>query len=151
MWGSNVTTSGGLLQPHFLRQLGILLLFWANLLLAQYLEMVKVEVGFKSERDSRLQETIKRSPSINSSPMHFSWHHLSPRLVLTSNSPDFDPISISHWKEEGFAVAYLPYDSDAKAYRNSLQHLADPLELGDKYAIVGTVFSLQRVEKTKLI
>lgn len=104
--------------------------------------MVKIKVDFKAAPDSRLEEVIKRSPSINSSPMHFSWHHLSPRLVLTSSSPDFDPTSISHWKEEGFAVAYLPYDSDAKAYRNSLQHLADPLELGDKYAIVGTVLSV---------
>ncbi len=59
--------------------------------------------------------------------------------MITSNSTDFDPTTISHWKEEGFAVAYLPFDGDAKAYRNSLQHLADPLELGDKYAIVGTV------------
>lgn len=73
--------------------------------------------------------------------MHFSWHNLSPRLVITSNSPDFDPTTISHWKEEGFAVAYLQYNGDAKAYRNDLQHLADPLELGDKYAIVGTVLS----------
>lgn len=113
--------------------------------------MDRVEVDFKAAPDSRLEAVTKRSSSVNSSPMHFSWHHLSPRLVLTSSSPDFDPTSISHWKEEGFAVVYLPYDSDAKAYRNSLQHLADPLELGDKYAIVGTVLSAQCIQETKLI
>lgn len=108
--------------------------------------MVKIEADFKSAPDSKLKKKIKRSSSVNASPMHFSWHNLSPRLVLTSNSPDFDPTTISHWKEEGFAVAYLPYDGDAKAYRNSLWHLADPLELGDKYAIVGTVLSMRCAE-----
>ena len=103
--------------------------------------MVNIQVDFRSSPSSRLKQKVKRSTTINASPMHFSWHNLSPRLVITSDSPDFDPTTISHWKEEGFAVAYLPYDGDAKAYRNSLQHLADPLELGDKYAIVGTVLA----------
>lgn len=71
--------------------------------------------------------------------MHFSWEKKNPRLVITSNTPDFDPTTVSHWKEEGFAVAYLPFNGDAKVYRHNLQHLADPLELGDKYAVVGTV------------
>ena len=89
-----------------------------------------------------LREKIKRSTSANASPMHFSWHKLSPRLVLASGSPDFAPTSISHWKDEGFAVSYLPYAGDINAYRNNLPHLADPLELGDKYGIVGTVLSM---------
>lgn len=105
--------------------------------------MVNVELDFKSAANPLLKQNGKRSPSTNASPMHFSWHNLSPRLVLTSDSPDFDPTTISHWKEEGFAVAYLPYDGDVKAYRNSLSHLADPLELGDKYAIVGTGLSIR--------
>lgn len=63
-----------------------------------------------------------------------------------SSSPDFDPTTISQWKEEAFAVAYLPYEGDVKAYENSLLHLADPLEPGDKYAIVGTVLCLPCVE-----
>lgn len=105
--------------------------------------MVQIEVGFKSAPDSKLKGKTKRSTSINASPMHFSWHSLSPRLVLTSKSPDFDPTTISHWREEGFTIAYLPYDGDVKAYRNKLLHLADPLKLGDKYALIGTgLFSL---------
>jgi hypothetical protein len=108
--------------------------------------MVNIEVDLMTAPGSKLKGAIKRSFSINASPMHFSWNDISPRLVLTSDSPDFDPTTISHWKEEGFAVAYLPYDGDPKAYRNNLQHLADPLELGDKYAIVGTVLSMYCTE-----
>jgi len=74
--------------------------------------------------------------------MQLNWHNQSPRLVLTGDSPDFDPTTLSHWKEEGFAVAYVPYDGNAKSYLNSLRHLADPLELGEKYAIVGIAVSL---------
>lgn len=108
--------------------------------------MVKMEANFGAVRSSRQKEKFGRSSSTNASPMDFSWHGRSPRLLLTSDSPDFDPTTISHWKEEGFAVAYLPYDGDVKAYRDSLLHLADPLEPGDKYAIVGTVLSMRFVE-----
>jgi hypothetical protein len=104
--------------------------------------MVKIEVDSKPAPDPTLKDKIRRSSSINASPIRFSWHNQSPRLVLTSDSPDFDPTTISHWKEEGFAVAYHPYDGDAKSYGNSLQHLADPLELGEKYAIVGIAASV---------
>lgn len=108
-------------------------------------------MDFKPAADSMLREKVKRSSSTNASPMHFSWHNLSPRLVLTSTSPDFDPTTVSHWKEEGFAVVYLPYGGDVKAYRNQLSHLADPLELGDKYAIVGTALSHVMCRDVKLI
>jgi hypothetical protein len=113
--------------------------------------MVKIEVDFAPAPGSKLKERIRRSSTINASPMHFSWHNISPRLILSNHSPDFDPITVAHWKEEGFGVAYLPYEGDAKVYRNSLQHLADPLELGDKYAIVGTVsLNAMRREDVKL-
>lgn len=58
--------------------------------------------------------------------------------LISNLNEDFDPTTIDHFKEEGFAVAYLPFNGDAKDYYRSLQRLADPLELGDKYAIVGT-------------
>jgi hypothetical protein len=109
--------------------------------------MAKVEMNSKVAPIPRLQEKVRRSSSVNASPMHFSWHSSSPRLVVTSYSPDFDPTTILHWKEEGFAVAYLAYDGDAKAYRNHLGHLADSLELGDKYAIVGTTLPMQCRER----
>lgn len=83
--------------------------------------------------------------------MHFSWNNSSPRLILTGDTLDFDPTTISHWKEEGFAVAYLPYDGDVKAYRNNLPHLADPLGLGEKYAIVGTALCMGSAHNIQLM
>ncbi|KAI9753722.1 MAG: hypothetical protein M1835_000969 [Candelina submexicana] len=59
-----------------------------------------------------------------------------PRLVLTSDDPDFDRESIQHWKDEGFDVSYLLFKGDAKSYERTIQRLADDLELGEKYAIV---------------
>jgi hypothetical protein len=111
--------------------------------------MAKIEVDFKPAPDSIPKMKIRRSPSTNSSPMQFSWYNQSSRLVLTSDSPDFDPITISRWKEEGFAVAYLLYDGDTKSYLDSLRHLADPLELGETYAIVGIAVSLQRPKTSR--
>jgi hypothetical protein len=105
--------------------------------------MVKIEVDFKPAPDSLLDAKIRRSSSHNSSPIQHSWNYQTPKLLLTSDTPDFDPTTISHWREEGFAVAYLPYDGDAKSYLNTLRHLGDPLEVGEKYAIVGIAVSLQ--------
>jgi hypothetical protein len=79
---------------------------------------------------------IRRGPGER--PMSFSWHNALPRLVVTSDTPDFDQDVMENWMDEGFQVAYLPYDGDKKDYLNKLQHLADPLQLGEKYAIVGT-------------
>ena len=105
--------------------------------------MVKVEIDGKpifgidytSAADAMLREAtrIRRSRGTNV----FSWSNALPRLVVTSDTPDFDQDILEQWKEEGFQVAYLPYDGDKKDYHNKLQHLADPLELGEKYAIVG--------------
>lgn len=75
----------------------------------------------------------------NQTQMHFSWDAEPPRLVVTGDTVDFDPTTIQHFKDEGFGVSYLPFNGAAKDYKNELQMLADPLESGDKYAIVGTL------------
>lgn len=59
------------------------------------------------------------------------------RVVLTANSSDFDPVTIKNWKDEGYEVVYLPFPADRAEYIEQLKHLSDPLELGEKYAIVG--------------
>lgn len=100
--------------------------------------MVEITAEYNPSKDASLRERISSRRSVaNSQPMQFSWNKGPPRLVLTGDTPDFDPTTIIHWKEEGYAVAYLPYSGDPKEYHRQLQHLADPLELGDKYAIVG--------------
>lgn len=108
--------------------------------------MVRVEIGgkpildvdYRPAADAMLNEVtrIRRGTQVRS--MQFSWNNALPRLVLTSDTPDFDHEIIENWMDEGFQVAYLPYDGDRKDYHTKLQHLADPLELGEKYAIVGT-------------
>jgi hypothetical protein len=110
--------------------------------------MVKVEIGGKpildvdytSAADAMLTEATRtrRSRGTNTRQLQFSWSNALPRLVVTSDTPDFDMDILEQWKEEGFQVAYLQYDGDRKDYHNKLQHLADPLEFGEKYAIVGT-------------
>ena len=76
--------------------------------------------------------------------MKFTWDQdtmTRPRLVLTAEADPFDPLTIQHWKEEGFEVSYLPFKGQRKEYIRELDHLPDPLELGEKYAIIG-LFSL---------
>lgn len=69
--------------------------------------------------------------------MKFSWSQVPPRLVLTAEDSTFDPTTTQNWKDEGYQVSYLPFTSSRKEYVKALQHLADPLDLGEKYAIVG--------------
>lgn len=59
-----------------------------------------------------------------------------PRLWITSDDEEFDPTIVEHFTEEGFNVSYLPY-APGKTYVNDLKHLAEDLEMGEKYAIVG--------------
>ncbi|ETI28076.1 hypothetical protein G647_00525 [Cladophialophora carrionii CBS 160.54] len=68
--------------------------------------------------------------------VHLSWNTTTPRIVLTSDTDDFDPTIISHFQQEGFQLSYLEYDGNKQDYMAKLQHLQDPLELGEKYAIV---------------
>jgi len=61
----------------------------------------------------------------------------APKVYITADDDEFDQVIIQHLREEGFDARYLPYDPDnSKAYRDTLRHLADDLELGENYAIV---------------
>ena len=78
--------------------------------------------------------------------MRFPWSDSSvaqPRLVITAERDDFDQISLQNWRAEGFEVSYLPFTGSRKDYVYSLQHLADPLELGENFAIVGLLARIQ--------
>ena len=106
--------------------------------------MVKVEVGGKSVFEipciEGVNKTLKNGTRIRSTTSHstskFSWSTTISRLVVTSDTDDFDEDILSHFREEGFNVQYLPYDGDKAAYNRQLEHLADPLDLGENYAIV---------------
>ncbi|KAI4117354.1 MAG: hypothetical protein LQ345_002392 [Seirophora villosa] len=85
--------------------------------------------------------------------MKFSWNTTSsqkPRVVLTAEDADFDATTLQRWRDEGFDVSYLPFTAARKAYVQQLHHLADPLELGEKYAIVAFGEAAEVVLETAL-
>ena len=65
-----------------------------------------------------------------------------PRLYLTADDDEFDGTILQHFREEGFETSYLPMGDSVKAYKDSLRHLADDLELGENYAVVGKALHL---------
>ena len=73
---------------------------------------------------------------LTQSPIH-SVTMVVPNLIVTAEERDFDPVTIQHFRDESFQVSYLPFDTSKKDYEKSLHGLADPLEEGEKYAIVG--------------
>ncbi len=108
--------------------------------------MVRIEVGGKPIIDvdtvhgdvGRMKDQIRRRMRGGGRTVHLSWNTTVPRLVLTSDTDDFDPTIISHFHEEGFQLSYLVYAGNKAEYMQKLQHLQDPLELGEHYGIVGT-------------
>lgn len=105
--------------------------------------MVRVEVGGRPIIDipgvtvGSSRGTIRRTVNNGSRRVQFSWSKVQPRIVVTSDTDDFDEEILGHFQEEGFQIWYLAYSGDRAAYQNQLQHLSDPLEMGDLYAIVG--------------
>lgn len=72
--------------------------------------------------------------------MQLSWNKdkmTPPLVVLTAEDDTLDPVTVRHWKEEGFQIFCLPFKGRRKEYIREIDHLPDPLELGEKYAIVG--------------
>ena len=67
---------------------------------------------------------------------------MPPRLHVTGDDDDPDPLIMQHFFEEGFDVTYLPRGNGGKGYNDKLKRLAEDLELGENYAIVG-VYVLQ--------
>ncbi|KIX06009.1 uncharacterized protein Z518_03983 [Rhinocladiella mackenziei CBS 650.93] len=103
--------------------------------------MVRVEVGGKPIIDvdttpgdaARFKQQKIRG---NGRAVHLSWDVSMPRVVLTSDTDEFDPTTISYFQEEGFRLSYLAYEGNHADYVAKLQQLQDPLELGERYAIV---------------
>ncbi|KAJ9199594.1 hypothetical protein DTO164E3_4479 [Paecilomyces variotii] len=58
------------------------------------------------------------------------------RLVITAETPRFDPYILRLFKNEGFHVSYMPFKGNKKEYDSRLQQIADDLEQGERYAIV---------------
>ena len=65
----------------------------------------------------------------------------TPRVLLSSTSDDFDPVVVRRWREEGFAISYLPFNGNPKDYVSDLKSVADRLDFGEKFVLIGTEFS----------
>lgn len=59
------------------------------------------------------------------------------KLVVTAEGQDFDTNTLQQWRDEGFDVSYLTFNGQVENNINALERLADPRELGQRYAVVG--------------
>ena len=62
---------------------------------------------------------------------------IRPKLVVTAEDLISVEATSQKWREEGFEVSYLPFDRSREKYAHAIEHLSDPLTLGENYAIVG--------------
>jgi hypothetical protein len=85
----------------------------------------------------QLRQQVRQRIRGGGKTVHLSWNTTTPRIVITSDTEEFDPTIAKHFQEEGFQLSYLEYTGNKREYMNRLAHLADGLELGEKYAIVG--------------
>lgn len=105
--------------------------------------MVRVEVGGRpiinipGVEIGTARTRIRQRTNNGGSRFHFSWATVQSRLVVTSDTDEFDEEILNHFREEGYQIWYLPYTGNKATYNSQLQHLADPLELGESYAIAG--------------
>lgn len=63
--------------------------------------------------------------------------HLTSHVLVTGETEDFDPATLSAWSAEGFKVTYVPHITPATAYINSIRRTADAVVgVSERYAIV---------------
>ena len=101
------------------------------------LHLLDVNTNTTSKDIPELKQQVRRRIRGGGRTVNLGWNTTTPRIVLTSDTDEFDPTIISHFQEEGFQISYLEYDGNHSNYLKQLEHLEDPLELGEKYAIVG--------------
>jgi hypothetical protein len=80
----------------------------------------------------------KRTTELPSTKL--KWARPPPRILVTAESASFDKKILQALQSEGFQISYLRYDGDRKAFGNNLYKIAEPLGLGDYWAIVGAQY-----------
>ena len=92
----------------------------------------------KNERDELTHKLSK--PSGTPGEMRSRSNDMAPpRLILTATSPDFDKVTVSNWKDEGYNVSYLPFDKNQENFLDQLEEVASSLQAEEFYAIVGVL------------
>lgn len=74
-------------------------------------------------------------------------HSLPPRLHVTGDDNEPDATILRSFEDEGFDVTYFPYNGGGKPYREKLANLANDLELGESYAIVGMCLTHGKIDQ----
>lgn len=83
------------------------------------------------EAKSRIRRRMKGGGALS-----WRWETRLPRLIIASDTDEFDETIISHFQQEGFQITYLEYTGNRTAFKSAIQQASDNLELGETYAIV---------------
>lgn len=100
-------------------------------------KLVKAAVPEAEGRNARI---ISENHPNHRDPAFLSkdFPHSPPKLYLTAESDDFDPLTLAEWRDEGFNVEYMPMGNGGDEYRNKLRTLSkkkmDPCQT---FGIVG--------------
>jgi hypothetical protein len=103
----------------------------------QQLREVRTEPSTPSYHGSRTQDFVLFSLDIGMDASPLSFEHGPPRVLLTSDTEQFDSTTMHNFRAEGYQVSYLHYGEDRKAFSHKILHVADGMEMGDRFAIVG--------------
>lgn len=100
--------------------------------------------GSSKEPSDRLHRTASATSARRNRPHDRPAEEPVPRrLILISDTPEFDPEIIRRFQAEAFDVVYLPFkcSGDSERDRKSLEYAVhekeDDLEAGERFAIVG--------------
>ena len=88
------------------------------------------------QRLSRPAGTLECRSSATSDSLHPASDTMSYLVHVLSDDTEFDLIFLKHLREEGFNTIYTPFTGDIRTFKYTIQHLADDLEQGQKYAII---------------
>ena len=88
--------------------------------------MVRIDLGGKNLFgigdiivDKEGDTTTVRRKQTTGKKLHFEWSTVQPRLVVTSDTEEFDERILAHFQEEGFQCCECPiYDSMAENMRS---------------------------------
>lgn len=94
-----------------------------------------------SEQKPRQRSSSTASPQTSRAPVDDG--RVPRRLLLITDTSDFDPRITHRFQAEGFDVTFIGFvcsgdsERDRKTLENKVYEKADELEAGDRYAIVG--------------
>ncbi|KAK2034799.1 dienelactone hydrolase [Colletotrichum zoysiae] len=88
-------------------------------------KLVKAAVPESEGRNARIvSDNLTGSNHRDPNFLSQNFPRARPKLYITAEDEDFDQITLSEWRDEGFDVEYLPMGSSADKYRGKLRSLS---------------------------